>query len=124
MGRMKKTDKKTELASFVFIVLMPVFYERKEMPDEIIIRYKYWPLFYIILVGGLILSIILDEIVGGLWGSMVWGLIFILLLIFIIDHWKPWKETKKAMRVGSVKVSGSKLSFSNPFTAVIKKGGK
>ena len=121
---MKKTELKAKLVSFVFIVLMPVFHERKETPDKIIIRYKYWPLFYIILVGCLILSITLDEIVGGLWGYSVWGLVFIFLLIFIIDHWKPWKETRKAMREGSVKISGSKFSFSNPFVVVIKKGRK
>jgi len=100
---------------------MALFYERKETSDEIIIRYKYMPLVYIVLLGGFILSILVDEITGASWGYLIWAFIFIFLLIFIIDIWKPNKETKKAMKDGYVKVSGSRYSFSNPYTVVIKK---
>ena len=83
---------------------MALFYERKETSDEIIIRYKYMPLVYIVLFGGFILSILVDEITGASWGYLIWAFIFIFLSIFIIDIRKPNKETKKAMKDGYVKV--------------------
>ena len=33
----------------------------------------------------------------------------------------PNREIRKAMREGNAQVSGSKLSFANPLTAIIKK---
>ena len=97
---------------------MALLYERKETPDEIIIVYKYWPLFYIILTATLILSFILEK-----WANILWAFFGISVIIFIADIWKPNKEIRKAMREDSVQVSGSKFSFSKPFTAVIKKKG-
>ncbi|MGB2761941.1 MAG: hypothetical protein WBC21_00125 [Minisyncoccales bacterium] len=100
---------------------MALFYKREETSDEIIIRYKYYSLFYIILIVGLILSISVDEITGASWGYLIWALIFIFLLAFLVDIRKPNKEIRRAMKEGSVQISGSRFSFSNPFTAVIKK---
>lgn len=124
MRKIKKTELKAKLVSLVFIALMTLFYERKETPDEVIIRYKYLPLIYIVLIGGLIFSILLDEITSTSWGFLVWAFIFILLLIFIIDIHKPSKEIREAMKKSYVKISGSKFSFFNPYTVVIKKRGK
>ncbi len=97
---------------------MALLYERKETSDEIIIAYKYWPLFYIILIATFVLSFILER-----WANILWAFFGISVIVFIIDIWKPNKEIRKAMKEGSVQVSGSKFSFSMPFTAVIKKKG-
>ena len=106
---------------------MAFFYKREETSDEIIIQYsKYFTLFYFILLAGLILSILVEGITGVSWGYLVWGaFVSIFLLAFLVDLRKPNKEMnkaiRKAMKESNVQVSGSKLSFSNPFKVVIKK---
>ena len=93
---------------------MAIFYERTETEDGIIIRYKYWALTYILFI----ITFALVLIVGSRWALI---LIILFLILFIIDFWRPNQELRKAMKEGNVKVSGSKFSFSNPFTATIKK---
>lgn len=100
---------------------MALFYKREETPKEVVIQYKYHSLFYIVLFGGFIFSILVDEITGASWGYLIWVFIFLFLLVYLVDIRKPNKEIRRAMKEGSIQVSGSKFSFSNPFTAVIKK---
>jgi len=100
---------------------MGLFYKRKETSDEIIIVYKYYPLFWIFLIVIPISSVILDVVIGGKAGDILIDLIWVIVIIFLIDIWKPSQEVRKAMRKGNVQMSGSKFSFSNPLTVRIKK---
>ena len=93
---------------------MAIFYERTETEDEIIIRYKYWALFYIFII----ITFALYFIVGSRWIILITPFV----MLFIIDFWRPNQEIRKAMKEGNVQVLGSRFSFSNPFTAIIKKG--
>ena len=96
---------------------MSLLYERKETSKEIKIRYKYWGLYYI----ALLVSLILIFVLRGKYSFFVFVVFFALAIVFMVGFWKPNREIRKAMKRGAVKVSGSKFSFSNPLTAVIKK---
>ena len=98
-----------------------LFYEREETPDRVVIRFKYKALFYIVIVIAFLLSIFADKIFGRQLGFYVWGIVFILFLIFIVDLQKPSREINKAMKKHYVKFSGSRFSFSNPQTVIIEK---
>ena len=98
---------------------MSLLYERKETADEVIIRYKYWPIFYIALLLLIPVSLLLN--VFGIDATLLGIICIIILVLFFVDHMKPNREIRKAMREGNAQVSGSKVSFSNSLTAIIKK---
>jgi len=98
---------------------MSLLYERSETADEVVIRYKYWPIFYITLLLLIPLTLLLS--VFGIDATFVGILCIIILILFFVDHMKPNREIRKAIKESNAQISGSKLSFANPFTAVIKK---
>jgi hypothetical protein len=98
---------------------MALFHERKETPNEIVLRYKYYPLFYVGMIIFVFLYVI--SIMFRININYVTTLLILFSVVFIADFWKPNREIRKAMKEGGVQVSGSKYSFSNPFTVVIKK---
>lgn len=98
---------------------MSLLYERKETTDEIVIRYKYWPIFYITLLLLIPFSLLLDIL--GFDPTVIGMLGIIILILFFVDHMKPNREIRKAIKGGNAQISGSKVSFDNPYTAVIKK---
>ena len=96
-----------------------LLYDRTETQDEIVIVYKYQPLWYIIYLGFLA-SIPFtrpDQDISVLMGT----LFLILAFIQVGGKAKPNKEIKQAMQSGKIQVSGSKFSFRNPLTFTIKK---
>jgi len=95
---------------------MGLFYKRVETDREIIITYSCWPSLYVALAVGFGAGLFAGR--GAVW---IWGAVFAFVLGFLVDMWKPTRELKRAMNSGRVTVSGSKYSFSNPFTAVITK---
>ena len=97
---------------------MGIFCDKEETKEQIVIRFKYaW--FYVFL-GGVFVCVFLGKSFSRIFflPSIVF---FILMIIFAVAYWPVSAEIRRAMRDGMVKVSGSKYSFSNPLTFVIKK---
>jgi len=94
-----------------------LFYKRDETENEITICFKKRCLFYIALLMGLVLAFFFSQV-----GNIIWWALLILIVIYIIDMWKPGREISKAVEKGYInKISGSKYSFSKPLTIVINK---
>jgi hypothetical protein len=98
---------------------MPFFYGRKESQEDIVIVFKYWPAFYIILLLG-ILGVPLLKL-DPKWNFLISTVMIVFLIVWILGHHKANKEVRKAMKNGKVEVSGSKFSFKNPMTFRMKK---
>ncbi|MFA4887718.1 MAG: hypothetical protein WC595_05880 [Candidatus Nanoarchaeia archaeon] len=99
---------------------MDFMYRRKETTDKIIIVYTNILYFYIFLAVALLCSFLLPKELQAL-NFLITPLFLIFLLIFLVSIWKPNQEIRRAMKKGKVEVSGSKFSFSNPLTFIIKK---
>ncbi|MSU56556.1 MAG: hypothetical protein EXS51_04620 [Candidatus Taylorbacteria bacterium] len=99
---------------------MALFYDRTETADAITLVYKHQPILNIGFLACFVL-LIADLDIGGV-ASFV---LILFTLFFLLARWfgtfTPNTEARKAMKDGSVQVSGSKLSFKNPFTIKIKK---
>lgn len=93
---------------------MPILYSREETEKEIIIIWKYFPLYYFFLILLMVSAFVFDNP----FVSILFG---IFLLVFLVANIKPILEIRKAMKTGSVQVSGQKYSLSNPLKTVIKK---
>lgn len=98
---------------------MPFFYHRKESHEDIVIIFKYWPVFYIILLLAIIGVPLLK--LDPKWDLLVVTVLFLFLIVWLLGHRKANKEVRKAMKNGIVEVSGSKFSFKNPMKFRIKK---
>lgn len=87
---------------------MGILYERTEIEDKIIIRYKYLPIFYALLL------IMVSSIV--LLGPCISIIPFLIILFLWFDMREVNSEAKKAIEKdkSKVKVLGHKWSFSNP----------
>ena len=96
---------------------MSLLYERHETPDQIQVKCKFLPLFYL----ALLVAIALSVASGGQWTNHCMGAVGILLIAWMVGVWKPMLEVHRAMRQDGVLVSGSKFSFVNPVKIVIKK---
>lgn len=97
---------------------MALLYDRVETETETVITYKYQPILYV----GLILFAILSTTDFELISSAIFNILFLAFLIFWIINLLPsYKETREAMKKGSVQVSGSKFSLKNPMTIKIRK---
>jgi hypothetical protein len=94
-------------------------HKRIETNDDVTIIFKYYPLFYLCFIG-LLISEFFPPTIGGIISIAI----TLLFSIYILGNIKVWFEIRKAMKVGDVKISGSKFSFSNPLTFVIKKQQK
>ena len=98
---------------------MPFFYDRKESHEDIVIVFKYWPVFYIILLLAFIGMPFLK--LDPKWDVLLGTLIFLFFIVWLLGHRKANKEVRKAMKNGMVEASGSKFSFKNPMKFRIKK---
>ena len=92
-------------------------YERHETPDTVQVRFRYLPLFYVTLL----IAVALSLISAGQWTNPCMSSMGVLLVALIIGLRKPMREVHKAMKTDGVVISGSKFSFTNPLTIVIKK---
>jgi len=98
---------------------MAIFCERKETQDEITITFKNQAVWYIIL---LIFALSPLFNIDPKWQTIIMLLFTAIILVWVIDKWKPNQEIRQAMRTGQkVEISGSRFSFNNPFTVKIKK---
>ncbi len=98
---------------------MGVFCDKKETGEQIIIRFRYaW--FYVFL-GGVFVCVFLGKSFGSRIFLVPAVLFLVLMIVFAVAYWPVSTEIRKAMRNGMVKVSGSRYSFCNPLTFVIKK---
>ena len=96
---------------------MGLLHERKETSDEIVVVWKYYPIYLWILFISLATFFFFSGAI-----RMVAIIIFVTdMIIGLVDSWKPLKEMKAAMKNGKVEVSGSKWSLSKPLTSKIKK---
>lgn len=96
--------------------------EVDENEDRKIIRFTRYPLFLWCLVIGLAVGF-----VGESWTPFAWLVsapFLVVAAVMAVQSWRYTREIKRAMRDGSVKVSGSKWSFSNPMTFEISKFGR
>ncbi len=90
-----------------------------ENEDRKIIRYTRYALFMWCLFIGVGIGCF-----GEQWTSFSWHIAAPFLIVagvVAVPSWRFTGEVKRAMREGSVKVSGSKWSFSNPLTIEIPK---
>lgn len=101
------------------------FYARTETLNQVTYRFNSWALYltYAAVLGGVFLYLV--SVYLHLLPEPVFYVFMALASAYYV--WSfcgniGWLgEVKKAMRAGSVKVSGSKWSLSNPFVAVIDK---
>ena len=98
---------------------MPFLYDRKESREDIVIVFKYQPVFYIVLLAAILIPSIAK--LDPKWDAYLTLAIILFGVVWIVGKLKANREIKQAMRNGKVEVSGSKLSFSNPLTFRIKK---
>ena len=96
---------------------MPLLYERHETSDQIEVKFRLLPYFYL----ALLVAVVLSLASGGQWTNICMSLMALFLLVWVIALWKPMREVHKAMRERGVLVSGSKWSFANPIRFVIQK---
>ena len=91
---------------------MGFFYERTETKDNVVIIYKYQPVYYALLILFLIF-IILEKIYGP-----IFICIAVIPFIVVLIRWAELRgvksEVKKAWGKDGVKVSGNRWSFSKP----------
>jgi hypothetical protein len=97
---------------------MPLFYRRKETPDEIIISYKNWIGYFLLALGllGLFLNLI-----GNTWSTPFMLILVLFLAIVLLDTWKPNLEVRRAKMKNDIKIEGSYFSFSGSIIITIKK---
>lgn len=100
---------------------MPLFYERKETKNEIVIKYKSAIVYYLFL--GIIIPLLWADLIFGIETVRPFsGLIIIWLIVVYLGFSKPTNEVKNFLNKGThIKTSGNKLSISNPYIVVIKK---
>ncbi len=103
---------------------MGFFYEREENKKEIKIVYKHYPIFTgVVYLGCLV--ILLGIFNGASWRQPAAFVLLAVVLLQGIVYSGANGEIRRAQNEkGTVKFTGKKLSFSNPYTAIIKKGRK
>lgn len=102
---------------------MPVFYERTETKDRIIIQYKnsilYFGLYAFMIVAAAV-TLLMGFVVPEIFCIMVPAVIAVLFLLsFSMRDINP--EIKDAMKKKTAKISGSRFSVSEPLTIEISK---
>jgi hypothetical protein len=97
---------------------MPLFYERKETSNEIIISFSNWIVY--LLLGIVILSLILYSLGSSWYIAFIWAFLILFTIVFI-DTWKPNRELRKAKMKNGVDIKGNYLSFSGSITITIEK---
>ena len=90
-----------------------------ENEERKIIRYSLYPLCMWCMLGGVVIGILGEHLVS--WAWFVATPLFIIGLSIAIPCWKFNREVKRAMKTGSIRLSGSKWSFSRPLTIEITK---
>ncbi len=98
---------------------MGLFHERFESKREIIIKHKYWALFYAVFAAWLVTLIFVRSPIG----LFFYAFYVIFIIVFIADNWRPVQEARQAFKDGKATRSGSRFSFSNPPVIRIKKEG-
>ena len=99
---------------------MGLFCDREETEEQIVIHVRYaW---YYVYLGGVFVCIFLSRSFGKVF-LVPAGVFIILMIVFTFAYWPLSAKIRKEMRNGTVKVSGSKYSFSNPLTFIITKRG-
>lgn len=101
---------------------MALFYDRNENENEIKIVLKYQAAFYILLLGCFVFVYVgpytgMSESTG----IIILSFALLLMIIYAVSKIGISREINKAMKFGSVQISGSKFSFSHPLTFTIKK---
>ena len=96
---------------------MSFLYQRHETSEQIEVKCKGLPLFYI----GLLIAVVLSIASRGQWTNICMSAVAVFLIFWIVGLWKPMREIQKAMNERGVLVFGSKFSFTNPIRMIIKK---
>ncbi len=97
---------------------MPLFYQRVETQDEIIISYKNWVPYTLLSLG--ILSLLFYLLGRNLSGPFTWAFAIFFTIVFI-DTWKPNREVRRANIDDGVNIEGSYFSFRGSINVTIKK---
>ena len=96
---------------------MNTLYDRYETAEEIDFQFHFIPfanvLFFLLVIASLA--------PGGRCTNKLRPVCSILLILWIVGLLPAWIELEKAMRSGSVVISGSKFSCKNPLKVVITK---
>jgi len=101
---------------------MSIFYERIETEGKVVITYKFHILFYVVFVAVLLfLGLSYVNPVFEAYNTFVFVLAMLFFLVYFVDVWKLRPEVQGALRAGKAKVSGHKLSISNPLRIEISK---
>lgn len=101
---------------------MALFYDRIETENEIKIVLKYQAAFYILLLGCFVFVYAAPYTgMSESTGMIILLSVLALMIIYAVSKIGIGREIKKAMKFGSVQISGSKFSFSHPLTFTIKK---
>jgi hypothetical protein len=97
---------------------MNTLYDRRETDAQIEFEFHHMPvanvLFLLLLTASLAPG-------GGRCTGKIRPVCAILLILWVIGLLPAWIELEKAMRAGSVLVSGSKISTTNPLKVIISK---
>lgn len=108
---------------------MSIFYRREETDTEVKIIYTSLAIRMYLTWGLLLLLLVIsqyakeqqDLLLGFILLPILFFIFFSILIVFNIAYWKPMKETRKAIKKGAIKVSGSRWSLKNPRTITISK---
>ena len=103
---------------------MGISCEKTETPDKIAIKFSRLPVIFIIAIAGLVLLVATNAYFAE-FSKLATPFILIVLALFavsLIELGNALKQAQQAAREGkTVSYSGSKFSFSNPYTVEISK---
>jgi hypothetical protein len=103
---------------------MSVFYDRAETGEEVVITYRpySWYVIFLLFVGSLVAG---DVGTGppAILKGVLWACFAALLLVRFFVMRGVNSEVRRAMKGGSVVMSGSAFNAKNPLTARIRKSG-
>ena len=96
---------------------MNTLYDRRETENEIEFEFHFMPLANVLFF----LLVIASLAPGGRCTNKLRPVCALLLILWIIGLLPAWMELERAMRGGSVVLSGSKFSCKTPLKVLIKK---
>ena len=91
---------------------MPFLIQQREGRRNVVVL-KYAALFYWLMWPTLGVTA-LSSVVSGTWVGVVVGLSWALLLAVAVPYWPTIFKLKRLMKERTIRVQGSKYSFSNP----------
>ncbi len=98
---------------------MGLFHERFESKREIIIKHKYWALFYAVFAAWLVTLIFVRSPIG----LFFYAFYVIFIIVFIADNWRPCTGSKAGLQRRKSHSIWQQVLFFKSASNQNKKGG-